>query len=115
MNYQSRNNRMISLISEVKEIIELNQDNRTKEVGDKVKVWDGSGNIDKTTGEHRSGIDPLFTNTAIVIETGCKIIDSDPIMNKVLQKNCDRVCDLLLAFPSGEQVYCSSNCVKIVE
>jgi hypothetical protein len=30
-----------------------------------VKVYDGSYNFDKRTGEHRHGIDPLFNNPAV--------------------------------------------------
>lgn len=45
-------------------------DNRTKVVGDKVRVWDGSYNIDDN-GVDRPDIEPLFEDEAIVIEIGC--------------------------------------------
>lgn len=96
-------------------IIAQNKDDRTKEIGDRVKVWDGSGNVDKVTGKHRYGIDPLFNNTAIVVETGCNIEYRDKSMSMLLRKDWFKVCDLLLAFPSGELVYCSSEFVKRVD
>jgi hypothetical protein len=86
-----------------------NEDTRLKYVGDKVRVWDGSWNRDRNTGEDRMGIDPLFkNNTAIVIETNCN-------QWYVSEINGDkRQLDLLLVFPQGELVYCSSRLVRIV-
>lgn len=88
------------------EILEK-QDLRTKEVGDRVKIWDGSGNHDKNTKEHRYGIDELFKSEAIVIATGLSVsnireYDFQPKYN----------LDVLLRFPNGEEVYTMSSCIS---
>lgn len=100
---------MIKLRDEILGTIEANKDDRVKELGDRVKVWDGSGNKDKNTSKQRSGIDPLFIkNEAIVIETDCKV-EIRGILNTTY------LLDLLLKFPTGEEVYCCSEFVKRVD
>lgn len=73
--------------------------------GDRVEVIDGSGNKDKDTLKRRDEIDPLFRYIAIVIGVNQK---------EEYVSACNNVylLDLLLAFPTGEQVYCSSNLVR---
>ncbi len=93
-------------LAEVRKIIAENKDNRTKEVGDKVLVWDGSYNVDKNTGKKRWGIDPLFSNPAIVIETNCTEKTELSINGEEV------VMDLLLVFETGEEIYTTSNMVK---
>lgn len=101
-------------ILELSEIIKDNTDNRVKDVGDIVKIWDGSYNQDKHTGEIRNGINLLFESNAIVIEKDCKIFGGVKEFEKRLgfkEKNLD----LLLKFPSGEEVYCKSSLVKRID
>lgn len=98
---------LLKHIQYLQEIIAANIDHRTKEIGDRVIVWDGSGNLDKDTLKHRRGIDPLFSNTAIVIKTNCNVLYEDGEFQKRL--------DLLLVFPNGEHVYTHSDYVKIVD
>ncbi len=96
-------------LAEVRKVIAENKDNRTKEVGDKVLVWDGSYNVDKNTGKKRWGIDPLFTNPAIVIKTNCDEKTDTSLDGTVFN------LDLLLKFDSGEEVYTTSNMVKRID
>lgn len=87
-----------------------NIDNREKKIGDIVKVWDGSANFDKNTSEERAGIDPLFkNNTAIIIETNCD--------NQYIPKYSNKtyILDVLLKFPSGEEIYCDSSMIKRID
>ena len=96
-------------LAEVRKVIDENKDNRTKEVGDKVLVWDGSYNVDKNTGKKRWGVDPLFKNTAIVIKTNC---------DEKIETSLDGTVfnlDLLLRFDGGEEVYTTSNMVKRID
>jgi len=74
--------------------------------GDLVKVNDGSGNMDFETGVKRNGIDPLFDNLALVIETNLSFI-TEPFSG--LGENSRYVLDLLLLFPGGERVHTSST------
>lgn len=91
----------------IRGIIAANQDNRTKEIGDRVVIWDGSANKDKNTGESRFGVDPLFQkNSAIVIAVNQPI--TYQFFNRLFK------LDLLVVFPSGEEVYVSSELVRIV-
>ncbi len=96
-------------LAEIRKVIAENKDDRTKEVGDKVLVWDGSYNVDKNTGKKRWGIDPLFKNPAIVIETNCTEKTELSINGEEV------VMDLLLAFETGEEVYTTSNMVKRID
>ena len=91
----------------IKEIIDENKDDGEKVVGDKVWVWDGSYNRDKNTGKHRSGIDPLFKEMAIIIETGCEVEEINCLGKEIK-------LDLLLHFEEDVEIYCSSSCVKRV-
>ena len=98
--------RIADLKAMIMKDINANKDDRLKSVGDRVKVWDGSANIDKNTQEHRSGVDPLFKDhTAIVIETGCHVVITEQVIS-------DYICDILLKFPNGEEVYVDSSMVK---
>lgn len=101
---------ILELYQSIKKKIESNTDNRIKDVGDRVKVWDGSGNVDKKTNKKRFGIDILFEQESIIIETGCKIYSEKTHVTKD-----GYLCDLLLRFPGGEEVYCSSEFVKRID
>lgn len=109
------------MIEEIELIVSENIDERDKEVGDRIRIWDGSGNKDKKTGEKRYGVDPLFQNyNAIVIETGCNVYaDNDPYKNIHIRAGVwDRMnyhLDLLVAYPTGEEIYVASKFVKIVD
>lgn len=106
---------LFDLIRILEQDIALNTDNRIKSIGDKVKVWDGSGNQDKNTGECRSGINSLFEQEAIVIEDNLNImggLNEWEIKMGVLDF---QKLDLLLKFPSGEEVYCSSKFVQRID
>ncbi len=96
-------------LSEIRKIIAENKDDRTKEVGDKVLVWDGSYNVDKNTGKKRWGIDPLFKNPAIVIKTNCDEKTETSLDGTVIN------LDLLIIFDGGEEVYTTSNMVKRID
>ncbi len=79
-------------------------------IGDKVKVNDGSYNID-TNGIHRSGISELFQNNTakvIAVNTGNTYSYNTLKERKV-------TLNLLLEFPEGELVYCAPNCVETIK
>ena len=100
---------MLELRGKLLAEIALHQDDREKIIGDRVKVWDGSCNIDKRTGEFRSGIDPLFEdNDGIIIQTDCNI-EFKPF------STYSKVCDVLIRFPDGEEVYCASSMIKRID
>lgn len=100
---------IMGLISKIQSEIEENKDNRTKEIGDRVLIWDGSYNIDKNTGKHRNGIDKLFQNHGIVIQTNCEIEYIEELMDELV------VLDLLIKFDTGEEVYTNSDMVKRID
>ena len=77
------------------EDISNNTDHREKQVGDKVKIWDGSGNVDNK-GKHRYGIDPLFKNFGIVSEVGCNKLYKDRISGS------EYTLDLQVYFPDQD-------------
>lgn len=88
-------------------------DTRPKEIGDRVKVWDGSYNKDYYTEISRKGCSILFNLPAIVIETNCKEkLHIGTISNGEESEDIEETLDLLLAFPNGNKVYCASDCVK---
>ena len=87
--------------------IKKEKDDRVKEVGDRVKIWDGSGNHDKNTKEHRYGIDELFKSEGIVIACGLSV----PSISKY-DHETKYIFDLLIKFPNGEEVYTNSKFVK---
>lgn len=99
----------IKMIEKIQKIQEENKDNRVKEIGDRVIVWDGSYNIDKNTSKHRSGIDKLFQDPGIVIQTNCDINHFEPLIEKLV------ILDLLIRFETGEEVYTSSDMVKRID
>ena len=99
----------IKMIEKIKKIQEKNQDKRVKEIGDRVIVWDGSYNIDKNTSKHRSGIDKLFKNPGIVIQTNCGIEHFEPLIDKLV------ILDLLIKFETGEEIYTNSDMVKRID
>ncbi len=69
---EEQEKKMMDLYLKIVEDIERNTDHREKVVGDKVRVWDGSNNVDNK-GRARTGIDPLFKNeTAIVADVNCE-------------------------------------------
>lgn len=100
----------VKMLQEIQKYINQHKDDRTKEVGDRVIVWDGSYNIDKNTLKHRSGIDKLFQNSGIVIETKCNYTYTEKYLdNKVVY------LDLLIKFETGEEVYTQSEMVKRID
>lgn len=100
---------IMSLIEEIQSVIKLHKDDRKKDVGDRVIVWDGSYNVDKNTGVHRAGIDKLFQNHGIVIETNCNFTYHDKIIDD------EKTLDLLIKFDTGEEVYTQSEMVKRID
>ena len=102
-------NAIMGLISEIQSEIDENKDTRTKEIGDRVLIWDGSYNLDKNTGKHRNGIDKLFQNPGIVIQTNCEIEYIEELMDELV------VLDLLIKFDTGEEVYTNSDMVKRID
>ncbi len=90
-----------------------NSDDKKKEIGDRVVVWDGSGNIDKNTKVKRWGIDKLFKSEAIVIAINQSIYTQrNEIQIKMGLESY--LLDLLIVFPTGEEVYTASQFVRIV-
>jgi len=108
-------------MEEIGKIVAENMDEREKVVGDRIMIWDGSGNKDKKTGEKRYGVDPLFQNNkAIVIATGCDVYaDNDPYRDMHIRSGVDHLMgyhlDLLVAYQTGEEIYVASKFVKIVD
>lgn len=100
---------MLKFIDEVQEYIRQNKDDRNKEIGDRVLVWDGSYNEEKDSKTHRTGIDPLFQQTAIVIATDCNYIYHEELLDM------DIVLDLLLKFDTGEEIYTKSEMVRRID
>ena len=97
----------VKMLEKLQLYIREHKDDRTKEVGDRVIVWDGSYNIDKSTLKHRIGIDKLFQKPGIVIQTNC---DYTYVENH-FEKNIINL-DLLVKFDTGEEVYTQSAMVK---
>ena len=100
---------MLKFIDEVQEYIRQNKDDRNKEIGDRVLVWDGSYNEEKDSKTHRTGIDPLFQQTAIVIATDCNYKYREELLDM------DITLDLLLKFDTGEEIYTKSEMVKRID
>lgn len=109
------------LLRDIEITIAANTDNRTKEIGDKVKVWDGSANMDKHSKLHRAGIDPLFENIGIIIEKDCNIMSDEAFhswgkqIKSYKHNNYRIIMDILIKFPSGEEVYCASSMVQRID
>jgi hypothetical protein len=99
----------VKMLQEIQKYITEHKDDRVKEVGDRVIIWDGSYNIDKNTLKHRSGIDKLFQNHGIVIETNCNYIYTEKDLEMVVS------LDLLIKFETGEEVYTKSEMVKRID
>lgn len=100
----------VKMLQEIQKYIKEHKDDRVKEIGDRVIIWDGSYNIDKDTLKHRSGIDKLFQNHGIVIQTNCDYTYVEKYMdNKVVS------LDLLIKFDTGEEVYTQSEMVKRID
>jgi len=100
----------MNLLLEIQEHIKQHKDDRIKEVGDRVMIWDGSYNYDKNTGKHRSGIDKLFEKPGIVIETNCGFTHIEKSLDDEIVN-----LDLLIKFDSGEEVYTKSEYVKRID
>ncbi len=99
----------VKMLQELQVYIKEHKDERVKEIGDRVIVWDGSYNIDKDTLKHRSGFDKLFQNSGIVIQTNCNYTYTEKYLEKVVS------LDLLLKFETGEEVYTQSEMVKRID
>jgi len=99
----------MKMLEEIRKIVDENKDDRTKEVGDRVLIWDGSYNQDKNTGVHRHGIDKLFEKSGIIIETNCEFLREEPTIDKVM------VLDILVRFDTGEEIYTKSEFVKRID
>ena len=100
----------INLLKELQEYIKQHKDDRVKEVGDRVLIWDGSYNMDKNTLKSRYGIDDLFQNPGIVIQTNCKFIYVEKLLDDMVVN-----LDLLIKFESGEEIYTQSAMVKRID
>lgn len=100
----------VNLLKQLQEYIKQNKDDRIKEVGDRVLIWDGSYNADKNTNKSRSGFDKLFQNPGIVIQTNCQYTYVEKLLDD-MEVNLD----LLIKFESGEEVYTQSAMVKRID
>lgn len=96
------------------------EDPRPKELGDRVKVWDGSYNKDFYSSIRRKSKSLLFKKSfAIIIKTNCK---KELVYAEIKDNKTGRITrlkeqlDLLLYFPeSKEKIYCSSKCVARID
>ena len=100
----------INLLKELQEYIKQHKDDRVKEVGDRVLIWDGSYNMDKNTNKSRSGFDKLFQKPGIVIQTNCEFIYVEQLLDYMVVN-----LDLLIKFESGEEIYTQSAMVKRID
>jgi len=104
--------KLLNLKNKIEKKIKENEDFEPFIVGDRIKVWDGSYNIDKFTKQCRHGIDELFTNNiGIVIETGCNKIYSDEILKSMIVNYKDEILDILISI-NDAKIYISSKCIK---
>ena len=100
----------VNLLKQLQEYIKQNKDDRVKEVGDRVLIWDGSYNMDKNTNKSRSGFDKLFLKPGIVIQTNCEFIYVEKLLDDMTVN-----LDLLIKFESGEEIYTQSAMVKRID
>lgn len=100
----------VKMLNEIQNTIRKHKDDRVKEVGDRVIIWDGSYNMDKNTLKSRYGIDDLFQNHGIVIQTNCDY----SYVEKNFQKRTISL-DLLVKFETGEEIYTKSTMVKRID
>lgn len=94
--------------------IESNTDHREKKVGDYVRVWDGSANVDNL-GRSRHGIDPLFKQKAILVMDDCekKITKRQFLLNK---NEIEEILDCELFFPeSGITVWTKKQFLQLAD
>lgn len=80
-------------------------------VGDTVKVVDGSCNWDVNTSEERYGLDELFTNNAKVIKNNLCIFQ--PNIDNLFKPLIWKYADLMLEFSNGTKIYCSSEMCQL--
>lgn len=100
-------------LARLEQEIAENRDNRVKEVGDRIKVWDGSSLTD-IHGNERYIIDPPFTvrEYFIVVSTGQKEMVRDEIVDVVYEE----IQDLVIVDPETEEKFrVSSEGVKIID
>ena len=108
---QYKNEREMDFYKEFPSMLDQNVEysNSTIQIGDRVKVYDGSANYDAQTFKSRHGVDSLFLSAAKVIDTSNEnFIVMDRNFNVLYN------CDLLLQFPAGEQVWINSDHVRKV-
>lgn len=79
-------------------------------IGDKVRVNDGSYNIDARTGEERAGIDDLFRYS----EAKIIALNTGKMYSTSIGINLKCTLNLLLEFPKGQLIYCAPNCVNSI-
>ena len=86
--------------------ISSNTDHREKCVGDKVKIWDGSANVDNK-GKSRHGIDPLFKQYGIVSDINC----NKPFLGV---EDTQEILDIAIYFPDADKtVWTKSEFVQL--
>lgn len=99
-------------IAEIKQIIAENRDNRTKEIGDKVKVW-ASSSLTDMEGEERLVVNPPFTVRDYFVVTG---IQQDATHTDGYENSIEWRQDLVVMNPETEEKFrVSSKHVKIVD
>lgn len=109
------------LLFDILDTIKQNQDNRTKEVGDKIIIWDGSYNICIEEGRHYSGTD-LNDHECIVVSTNESFIGEDKYSGVNLDNDIDSLIftsthplDLIVYSKKyNKHIRTSSDFVKIV-
>lgn len=100
-------NSLLDIINTIKDVQKANRDTRTKEIGDKVKLWDFS--FHRIRGNDKADLDPKYTdNIAIVIAVACDIKFKD-ITNR------DRILDICIRYDDGTEVFTSSEFVKRID
>ena len=100
-------NSLLDIINTIKDVQKANRDTRTKEIGDKVKLWDFS--FHRIWGDDKADLDPKYADKiAIVIAVACDIKFKD-ITNR------DRVLDICIRYDDGTKVYTNSEFVKRID
>lgn len=102
-------------MKEIKAIQDANMDERTKTTGDRVIIWDFSSAFYKVSRKEMFNSSLNAKDEAIVIEDKLNIeyLDGKPDFVGITWG--DTVCDLLLKYPDGTEVYCNSRHVKRVD
>jgi len=102
-----QNNILKGLVETLREIQKSNTDIRSKEIGDRVRLWDFSFHMIKGSNEHNLS-SKYAEMDAVVIATSCGIKTKDIMNNK-------RVLDICIRYEDGTEVFTHSDFVKRID